>query len=78
MTRTAITNDPHWPNLPPDNKEGKMVLTAKPIWEDLVTGEMVDAAFAVLFPIESWSDRQIFTTKLRVRAALEAALELKK
>ena len=63
MTRTAITNDPHWPKLPLDS--------------DAVTGEMVDAAFAVLYPIESWPDRLIFTTKLRVRAALEAALKLK-
>ena len=61
MTRTAITNDPDWPE-PRD----RVV--------DLVTDDMVDIAYSVLYPVESWPDSLVATAKRRVRTALETAL----
>jgi len=59
MTRTQITNDPDWPT--PRS------------FDERVTEEMVDRAYAVLYPVESWPDRLIATARVRVRTALEAA-----
>lgn len=61
MTRTQITNSLDWP-------------TPKSA-DDCVTDAMVDCAYAVLYPVESWPDRLIATARSRVRSALEAAFE---